>query len=122
MRVATCGLGTRRCARVASAGAMKISGLTVIVTCVRVINLSPNAGRFALVEPIVGRVPCVTHPAVGADAPSPARAPHAHRVLWGRFLKPGRSTRHESRSGNVIRTDIFAAGDTDHCHARMPRP
>ena len=54
MRVATCGLGTRRCARVASAGAMKISGLTVIVTCERVINLSPNAGRFALVEPIVG--------------------------------------------------------------------
>jgi len=72
MRVATCGLGTRRCARVASAGAMKISGLTVIVTCERVINLSPNAGRFALVEPIVGAMRHAPA-AVGADAPSPAR-------------------------------------------------
>ena len=74
MRVATCGLGTRRCARVASAGAMKISGLAVIVTCERVINLSPNAGRFALVEPIVG---AMRHaPGRGRRRPKPSpRAP-----------------------------------------------
>ena len=78
MRVATCGLGTRRCARVASAGAMKISGLTVIVTCERVINLSPNAGRFALVEPIVGamRHPSRTRPWAPTPQAQPARPTH----------------------------------------------
>ena len=79
MRVATCGLGTRRCARVASAGAMKISGLTVIVTCERVINLSPNAGRFALVEPIVGamRQPSRTR---GRGRRRPKPSPRAPRT------------------------------------------
>ena len=74
MRVATCGLGTRRCARVASAGAMKISGLTVIVTCERVINLSPNAGRFALVEPIVGAMRHVPGGVGRRPRPSPQRS------------------------------------------------
>ena len=61
VRVATCRVRAQA-ARVASLGAMKISGLTLIVACQRAISLSPNAGRSALGEPIVG-VPRVTHPA-----------------------------------------------------------
>ena len=64
MRVVTC--GPQACPqaarpRVASPGAMKISE-TLIVACQRVKSLSPNAGRSARGEPIVG-VPRVTHPA-----------------------------------------------------------
>ena len=52
----------------------------MIVACERVINLSPNAGRFALVEPIVGAMRHVPGRGAWADAPGPARNGQGPRV------------------------------------------